>query len=186
MSTNSGEKVSDLQLSRVIKDSAHQIWLAGLGAYARAEAEGSKLFESLAKIGERLEKTAKERMTAPLRAAEDTVSGVRVTASDTWERLEKVFEARVARALHSLQIPTARDVKELTDRVEALQKAVDELTDGRTPPPARATGNGKGAKARKASPSKAKGATAKKTTRKAATRRKTSAKTTAKSGEAGA
>ena len=42
---------SHAQLSGSVKDSAQQIWQAGLGAFTRAQAEGSKAFESLVKEG---------------------------------------------------------------------------------------------------------------------------------------
>ena len=35
-------------------NSPHQIWLAGLGAFSRAQQEGTKLFETLVKQGEQL------------------------------------------------------------------------------------------------------------------------------------
>ena len=37
------------------KKYTQQIWLAGLGAFSRAEEEGNKLFDSLVKVGEELE-----------------------------------------------------------------------------------------------------------------------------------
>ena len=41
------------------RESAHRIWLAGLGALAKAEEEGSKLFKNLVREGERYETAGK-------------------------------------------------------------------------------------------------------------------------------
>ncbi|MBT8137709.1 MAG: phasin family protein [Gammaproteobacteria bacterium] len=111
------------KLARVITESAHQIWSAGLGALSMAEKEGSKLFETLAKLGENIQ--SHTRNTAGV--AKSTVTGGRDMASDTWEKLEEMFELRVARALNGLQIPTARDIHELSTRVDKLSSAVDKL-----------------------------------------------------------
>jgi poly(hydroxyalkanoate) granule-associated protein len=108
--------LNDSQLARLISGSAHQVWLAGIGAYARAQHEGSRLFENLADLGDRIDQQARDR-----------VNGVRSSANDTWDRLESAFVDRVARALNALQIPTARDVHELNRRVEALSRAVERL-----------------------------------------------------------
>jgi hypothetical protein len=48
-------------------------------------------------------------------------------AGDTWDKLEQVFENRVARALGRLGVYSAADVKKLTERVDALSEAVNEL-----------------------------------------------------------
>src|SRR3546814_8122501 len=85
--------------------SAQQIWLAGVGAFGRAQAEGTKLFEGLVKEGLNLEQTARKfadhRGNAVRDVVENRVDQARERATDTWDRLEKVFEDRVQRALRS-------------------------------------------------------------------------------------
>ena len=114
----SRNEAGDLQaraehLSRSLVESAQQIWMAGVGAFTRAQGEGSKLFEALVKEGMNIEKTTRKlaggRVDAVRDAMEDRVGAVRGRASDTWDRLEKVFEDRVQRAL-----------VRLTARVDAL------------------------------------------------------------------
>ena len=57
----SGSKTSShTQLSGSVKDSAQQIWQAGLGAFTRAQAEGSKAFESLVKEGVSIQRKTQE------------------------------------------------------------------------------------------------------------------------------
>ena len=124
--------------SKSILDSANQIWLAGLGAFAKAQEEGSKLFEGLVKEGLDLESTTRKATTAKVNvvrgAVEGTVGQVQAKASDSWDKLEKVFEDRVARALGALGVPTAKDIQALTSRVEELQSAVNQFkqVDGKS------------------------------------------------------
>lgn len=111
-------------LSRSLVESAQQIWMAGVGAFTRAQGEGSKLFEALVTEGMNIEKTTRKlatgRVDAVRDAMEDRVGVVRGRASDTWDRLEKVFEDRVQRALNRLGIPGREELAELISRVDAL------------------------------------------------------------------
>src|SRR3546814_4168467 len=104
--------------------SAQQIWLAGVGAFGRAQAEGTKLFEGLVKEGLNLEQTARKfadhRGNAVRDVVENRVDQARERATDTWDRLEKVFEDRVQRALTKLGVPGRDDLTDLSDRVEEL------------------------------------------------------------------
>ena len=111
----------DNQMAANIRDSAQQIWLAGLGAFAKAQEGGSKVFETLVKRGEELQSRTKE-------AAAEKVTEMTSRATGTWDRLEKVFEDRVARALHSLGVPTKQDVQMLTRRVKELTEEVQKLS----------------------------------------------------------
>lgn len=110
---NGSSPFTDNQLTRLVKGSANQVREVGRGAYSRAGAGGSMLFGGLARLGGSLDREAKSR-----------VFEARNTATEIWERVETAFVHRVARALNALQIPTARDVKELNERVSELQKAV--------------------------------------------------------------
>lgn len=112
------------QMSRSLVESAQQIWSAGVGAFSRAQGEGSKLFEALVKEGMSIEQSTRKLATGKVDAVrdavEDRVGVVRERASDTWDRLEKVFEERVQRALNRLGVPGREELAELTTRVESL------------------------------------------------------------------
>lgn len=137
-------KNPDNQLATAVRDSAHQIWLAGLGAFAKAQEEGSKVFEALVKEGTSLQ--LKTRAMAEEKIGEVTgkvtgkvtrvAGGVSKQATQSWDRLEQVFEERVARALGRLGVPTSKDVKALIERVEELNASVQAM--GGKPAPARA------------------------------------------------
>lgn len=119
------------QMSRSIVDSAQQIWMAGVGAFTRAQGEGSKLFEALVKEGMTIEKTTRQlatgRVDAVRDAVEDRVGVVRERAVDTWDRLESVFETRVQRALNRLGVPAREDLAELNARVNELNGELRKL-----------------------------------------------------------
>lgn len=112
------------QLSKTLSESAQQVWLAGVGAFSRAQTEGTKLFEALIKEGLKLEKNALRfaggQADAVRGAVENKVGQARERATDTWDRLERVFEDRVQRALTKLGVPGRDDLAELSRKVDSL------------------------------------------------------------------
>ena len=118
-------------LSQAVRGSSRQIWLAGLGAFATAQREGRKVFDTLVKQGEGLEaKTrtaAVETADAARGAAKAKAKEMQAMAGDTWDKLEQVFENRVSRALGRLGVHSASDVEKLTARVNELSEAVNAL-----------------------------------------------------------
>lgn len=122
------------RLSKTLSESAQQIWLAGVGAFGRAQAEGTKLFEALVKEGLNLEQTARKiagnRADVVRDAVESRVGQARERASDTWDRLEKVFEDRVQRALVKLGVPSRDDLAALVARVDALNAELRRINGG--------------------------------------------------------
>lgn len=107
-----------------IRESANQIWLAGLGAFAKTQKEGEKLFKTLVKEGEKVEKRAKETATERVEEAKGRVVEFRGKANEQLDRLEELFQERVAQVLHRLGVPTQADIQELTQRVEELNESV--------------------------------------------------------------
>ncbi|TWI03926.1 poly(hydroxyalkanoate) granule-associated protein [Luteimonas cucumeris] len=124
------------RLSGTLSESAQQIWLAGVGAFGRAQAEGTKLFEALVKEGLSFEQTARKfaggRAEAVRDAMENRVGHARERAADTWDKLEKVFEDRVQRALTRLGVPGRDDLNALIDRVDELNAQLRKA-NGSTP-----------------------------------------------------
>ena len=135
------------------QDYAHEIWLAGLGAFALAQEEGgkifkqgtksiddarskvlgesSKLFDRLVKEGSKLENKGRKLATDTVGGVrgdvESRVGKVRESAQSNWDKLEKVFEQRVARALSRLGVPTSDEINQLSKRVAELNKRVADL-----------------------------------------------------------
>ena len=115
-----------------VKDSAQQIWQAGLAAFTRAQAEGSKAFESLVKEGvdiqRKTQSAAEEKIAEATTKMSSMATDISSKASGQWDKLETIFEERVAKALNKLGVPSAKDVKVLIARIDELNKAVQKLT----------------------------------------------------------
>ena len=111
-----------------IMESAQHIWLAGLGAFAKAQGEGGKLFQTLLREGATLEHKTRKIATGTASdvrdAVESGVSQVRERTQETWDRLEQVFESRVSRALAKLGVPGRKDLDDLLKRVDELSREV--------------------------------------------------------------
>lgn len=130
-------------------ESAQQIWAAGLGALKNAQGQGGKLFETLVKEGMTIEQKTRKFATGKVDEVRDVVETkvekVKERATDTWDKLEKVFEDRVSRALGKLGVPGRDEMEALVSRVEELSKAVKKLN-----PQAAAAPSAKKAAAKKA------------------------------------
>jgi poly(hydroxyalkanoate) granule-associated protein len=143
----------DNQVAAKVRDSAQQIWLAGMGAFSKAQAEGGKVFEALMKEGTALQRKtqglAEERISAVTSKMTAVAGGVSGKAGAQWDKLESIFEARVAKALNKMGVPSRKDI-------DALIKRIDELsakTGTATAKPARTVA--KKAPAKRAAPRKA-------------------------------
>lgn len=115
-------ETNETQLAAKIRDSANQIWLAGLGAFSKAQAEGLKVFETLVAEGEKVQARTKA-------STDDRIADVKERATGAWDKLEKVFEERVARALHSLNVPSRQDIDTLTKRVAELTEIAKRMKE---------------------------------------------------------
>jgi poly(hydroxyalkanoate) granule-associated protein len=108
LATEATEKQLAVQV-RQVRESATQIWLAGLGAFSKAEQEGAKMFEALVAEGEKFQERTDGRLAE-----------MREKATDTWNKVEKVFDDRVARALHVFNVPSRKEIDVLSKRVHEL------------------------------------------------------------------
>ena len=121
----------DSQLAQTVKDSAHQIWLAGLGAFAKAQGGGSKVFDALMKEGVSLQRKTQAAAEEKLGDAAGKVAAmageVGHKANAQWDKLETIFEERTARALAKLGVPSAKTLADLGARLDALATAVARL-----------------------------------------------------------
>ncbi|MFO1420952.1 MAG: phasin family protein [Candidatus Competibacteraceae bacterium] len=118
------KNIMETPVATNIRESANRIWLAGLGAYAKTQEEGEKLFQSLIKEGEKVEKQAKKTAEARIEEARGKVVEFRGKANQQFDRLEELFQERVAQVLNRIGIPTQEDIQELAKRVEALNESI--------------------------------------------------------------
>ncbi len=127
-------KVEDNRANTGVIDFAHEIWLAGVGAFVLAEQEGSNIFNVLVREGEAFETRSKQAVEDRLDKAADQVEDAKVRvqevtdkALDNWDRVEHAFQERVAWALSGIGVPTKDDVAALASQVDALQESIDKL-----------------------------------------------------------
>jgi len=122
----------DSTLAAQVKDSAQQIWLAGMGAFSKAQAEGRQVFEALVKEGTSLQKktqtVAEERLGEVTQKMTSMAGDMSARAGQQWDKLESIFEERTAKAMKRLGVPLAKDVEALSARIDALSAQVARLS----------------------------------------------------------
>jgi poly(hydroxyalkanoate) granule-associated protein len=133
MKAGAGEQAkSRADLSGTIKDSASQIWLAGLGAFAKAQEEGGKVFDALVKEGltmqRKTQSAAEEKISVATSRMASMATDLSSKASGQWDKLEGIFEERVARALNKLGVPSSKDIDDLVARIDELNRNVARLS----------------------------------------------------------
>ena len=125
-----------------VKEQAQQIWLAGLGAFSKAQQEGTKAFEKLVSDGITMQRkaqvTAEEKLAEATHKVSEVAHQLNERATGQWDKLETIFEDRVAKALTRLGIPSAAELHALHARIEQLEKQVGTKTKTSTAPKAAA------------------------------------------------
>ena len=129
-------------LSDIVKEQSQQIWLAGLGAFAKAQENGAKAFEKLVSDGltmqQKVHSAAEEKLAEATQKVSQVTQTLNERAGGQWGKLENIFEDRVAKALHILGLPTAQALHELQERVAALEAQLGQSAEpkARTSKPA--------------------------------------------------
>ncbi|WP_338681506.1 phasin family protein [Janthinobacterium sp. TB1-E2] len=118
----------DTELTSAVRSSAQQIWQAGLGAFAKAQEEGGRVFSRLVKEGTEFQKRAEDKVADVSGSVGKLADGVGKQASGSWDKLEQVFEERVARALATIGVPTQQDIAALHAQIDALSRQVAALS----------------------------------------------------------
>ena len=130
--SGNAEKKSTAHLSGTVKESAQQIWLAGLGAFSKAQDEGGKVFEALVKEGLSIQRktqaVAEEKISEATNKMASMATEISSKASGQWGKLEDIFEDRVAKALNKLGVPSAKDIDALIARIDELNANVAKLS----------------------------------------------------------
>ncbi len=174
----------DNKLAAAIRESGYQIWLAGVGAFAKAREERNKVFEALVREGRGIQLRTRALAEERIGDVSDKVNDVSKRASDSWDKLEQVFEDRVSRALGRLGVPTSKDINALIKRVDDLSANVEALGGKVASRPAAAKSAKKAPAKRKAGAKAAKKAAKKPAAKRAS--RKASASAAAAGGQAAA
>ena len=128
----SADKAASPHLASAVKESAQQIWLAGLGAFAKAQEGGGKVYESLMKEGLSIQRktqaSAEEKISEATSKMANMAGDIQSKAGQQWDKLENIFEDRVAKALNKLGVPSAKDVDALIARIDELNKSVQNMS----------------------------------------------------------
>ena len=128
----SADKQSAPHLAGAVKESAQQIWLAGLGAFAKAQEGGGKVYESLMKEGLSIQRktqaAAEEKISEATGKMANMAGDIQSKAGQQWDKLENIFEERVAKAMNKLGVPSAKDVDALIARIDELNKSVQKMS----------------------------------------------------------
>ena len=128
-------KKAGAPLKGSVKDSAQQIWQAGLGAFNKAQSEGTKAFEALVKEGisfqRKTQSAAEEKITEATQKMTSMATDISSKASGQWDKLESIFEDRVAKALNKLGVPSAKDISALIARIDDLNASVQKLSSAK-------------------------------------------------------
>ena len=118
-----------------VEEYSRKIWLAGLGVYSKIDTDGSKLFDTLVKDGEKAEKLAEEAghkvaegVKSSTSSARSRVEDVKDLALEKWGEFEEAFDKRLNSAITRLGVPSRDEVKALHAKVETLTKHIEKLT----------------------------------------------------------
>ena len=104
--------------TQVVRESVEQVWLAGLGALALTEEEGSKFFRALVKKGEGIEKRSRARLG-------DTMEAARNAPANAMSRIERQVDTTLENVMHRLGVPTRREISSLSRRIEGLAHSME-------------------------------------------------------------
>lgn len=128
----SADNKSASHLSDAVKESAQQIWLAGLGAFSKAQEEGGKVFETLVKEGlsiqRKTQSAAEEKLSEATSKMATMATGIQSKAGQQWDKLENIFEERVAKAMGKLGVPSAREVDALAARIDEINQRMQKMS----------------------------------------------------------
>lgn len=119
-------------VANTLIETNRSIWLAGLGAFASlgrkaSDSLGSKSFDELVKAGEAMEMRSKALVDTSANAAHKSVDSIAERLDTKIEEFENVFDARIASALHRLNIPTRGELAVLMHRIETLEAEIKTL-----------------------------------------------------------
>ncbi len=127
----SDDKKAAPHLADSVKESAQQIWLAGLGAFSKAQEGGGKVFDALMKEGQSIQRKTQAAAEGKISEATSKMANmagdIQSRAGQQWDKLENIFEDRVAKALNKLGVPSAKDVDALVARMDELNKSMQKM-----------------------------------------------------------
>ncbi len=120
---------------------AKEIWLAGLGALSAVEEEGSKMFRNLVDRGSTYEKKRKEQIDELWNEVSERYEKAEDKFGESFEKAEERFERNLKSVISGMGIPSRKEIQELSNKVDALNKKIDQIKEKQSA--GAATGTGK-------------------------------------------
>lgn len=115
------ESASDAELAHTLREAAQHIWLAGMGALAKTQAESAKIIDALKSEGRHTGRSARKRVAGLTEDVGRVTTQAARSASSAVERLNELFDARIVRTLRQLGVPTADDMRAVAERLDAIE-----------------------------------------------------------------
>lgn len=129
------ETIGFADLPNELSERGREVWLAGLGALARVEEEGEKLFKDLVKRGEQFEARGREQIEASMhtlteqqKRATESMSAATKAFTDTAQSVERAVSNTLTDTLGRVGMPTRNEVEELSTKVSTLSEKLDALS----------------------------------------------------------
>ena len=120
------------ELTEKALDRNRDIWLAGLGAFSKARDESGEMFNKLIESGEKFEDKYKQMVDDSSDSAIKKVTKLFDKIPSPSDKIEDIFDSRVARALKRMGImPTINALQTLSERVDDLSALIEEYVDTR-------------------------------------------------------
>ncbi len=110
------------KMTKDIKNSINNLFLAGLGVASLAQKETFKAYDLLLKEGKTLETRSNKLVKKVSNKAEKRFNNIRKIADKQFNKVENLFETRIEKTLKKLDIPTIKDLKGLSTKVDSLVK----------------------------------------------------------------
>lgn len=123
-------KLADNQAAQFIRESGSQIWLAGLGAYARAGEEGREIFENLVSQGEELEARTREEIHRQVKVTEDTFGALKEKAGAGLEKVRDRYEEKLGPVLERARAEAGKAREKAETALERVERVFDERVSG--------------------------------------------------------
>jgi poly(hydroxyalkanoate) granule-associated protein len=116
------------------KESANEIWLAGLGAFNFVGEEGSRLFQELVEKGREFED---EHEGGRLSRFTERAMGLKEDARNALNKVTSPIEDGLSATMQRLGMPTRTEIVKLTHRVEELTRIVQQAKKVKAESPAK-------------------------------------------------
>jgi poly(hydroxyalkanoate) granule-associated protein len=112
-----------------LTERGREVWLAGLGALATVEEEGTKLFNRLVDRGQKFEEERRHELEEATETVREQSDEAISQLEEAGEETQSMLTETVNSALERFGVPTRKEVDDLADKVDHLSKQVENLAD---------------------------------------------------------